>query len=59
MIIGVLEGPELGFTSTTHERNLYQGKIDGETVLICRQVDDFAIATRMPSTAKKLISVIN
>ena len=39
MIVGILEGPELGFTSTTHERNLYRGLIDGDLVLVCRQVD--------------------
>ena len=27
MIVGILEGLELGFTSTTHEHNLYQGKM--------------------------------
>jgi hypothetical protein len=59
MIVGILEGPELGFTSTTHERNLYRGKIDGELILVCRQVDDFAIATKNTSTAEKLIAIIN
>ena len=59
MIVGVLEGPELGFTSTTHERNLYHGKIDGEIICVCCQVDDFAIATKDPSTAEKLINIIN
>ena len=33
MIIGILEG--LGFHSTTHERNLYHGEINGELVLVC------------------------
>jgi hypothetical protein len=59
MIVGVLEGDELGFKSTTHERNLYIGMIDGEHVLICRQVDDFAIASKSRATAEKLIAVIN
>ena len=59
MIVGIREGPKLGFTSTTHKHNLYQGKIDGETVLVCHKVDDFAIATRMPSAAEMLIDVIN
>ena len=58
--MGILEGLELSFTSTTHERNLYRGKIDGELILVCHQeVDDFAIATRTPSTAEKLIAIIN
>ena len=59
MIVGILEGDELGFVSTTHERNLYRGTIDGALVLVCRQVDDFAIATASPDTAEKLIAVIN
>ena len=45
MIIGILEGDELGFTSMTHECNLYHGEIDGELVLVCHQIDDFAIAS--------------
>jgi hypothetical protein len=32
MIVGILEGPELGFTSTTHERNLYRGVVDGDCI---------------------------
>ena len=59
MIVGILEGDELGFKSTTHERNLYRGEIDGELVLVCRQVDDFAIASVSPTAAEKLIAVIN
>ena len=50
---------ELGFKSTTHERNLYHGKLDGHAVLICRMVDDYAIACRNPSIAEKIISRIN
>jgi hypothetical protein len=38
MIVCILEGKELGFKSTTHEQNLYQGEIDGELVLVvCQQ----------------------
>ena len=59
MIVGILEGDELGFKSTTHEHNLYQGEINGELVLVCHQVDDFAIASVSPTAAKKLITVIN
>ena len=59
MIVGILEGPELGFMSTTHEHNLYCGKIDGEIILVCHQVDDFAIASKDPSTPEKLINIIN
>jgi hypothetical protein len=59
MIVGILEGPDLEFKSTTHERNLYRGMIDGELVLVCRQVDDFAIASKSTAAAEKLIQVIN
>ena len=59
MIVGILEGEELGFKSTTHERNLYRGTIDDETVLVCRQVDDFAIASKSRAAADKLIDSIN
>jgi hypothetical protein len=59
MIVGILEGDELQFKSTTHEPNLYRGHIDGQLVLICRQVDDFAIASSCPSAADKIIAIIN
>ena len=58
MIVGILED-ELGFRSTIHERNLYRGEIDGELLLVCRQVDDFAIAVKNPKTADILINKIN
>jgi len=58
MIVGILED-KLGFHSTTHERNLYQGEIDGELLLICCQVDDFTIAVKDPKTADILINKIN
>ena len=58
MIVDILCN-ELGFTSTTHERNLYRGTIDDQLVLICRQVDDFAIATKSTATAEKLVAAIN
>jgi hypothetical protein len=59
MITGILGSDELDFKSMTHERNLYRGEIDGEMVLVCRQVDDFAIASKSPDAAKKLITTIN
>jgi hypothetical protein len=59
MIVGILEGPKLGFTLMTHERNLYCGSIDGTLILVCRQVDDFAIASASTATAEKLIAIIN
>jgi hypothetical protein len=46
----------LGFTSTTHERNLYRASIRDSVVLICRQVDDLAIACRDPDIADHLVT---
>jgi hypothetical protein len=57
MIDSILK--EFGFNNTTHERNLYRGEIDGAMVLVCRQVDDFAIASVDPSHASKLVAMIN
>jgi Reverse transcriptase (RNA-dependent DNA polymerase) len=59
MIVGILESPNLGFTSTTHERNLYCGVVDSETVIICRQVDDFSIAADTCAVADNIIAIIN
>jgi hypothetical protein len=59
LIVGILEGPELQLRSTTHERNLYQGTFQGEKVLVCRQVDVFAIATDSQPVAEALIAIIN
>jgi hypothetical protein len=58
-IVSFITGPELRFTSTGHERNLYRGIFLGEVVLICRQVDDFAIGTSTPAVAEQLIAKIN
>jgi len=57
MIVGILE--KIGFKSTTHKRNLYREEIGGQMVLVCRQVDDFAIACKSRTTADKLIAHIN
>ena len=49
---------ELGLKPTTHERNLYSGTIFGDKVLVCQQVDDFAIGCHDPATADKFIDFI-
>jgi hypothetical protein len=46
----------LGFSSTTHERNLYRATIQDSLVLVCRQVDDLAIACSTPNVADDLIA---
>jgi hypothetical protein len=40
----------IGLQSTTHEWNLYHGVINGDHVLICRQVDDLAISCDIVAT---------
>jgi len=50
MIVGILQA-EFDFKATTHEWNLYHAEIKGETVYVCRQVDDFTIASDMVTVA--------
>jgi hypothetical protein len=49
---------EMGLKPTTHERNLYQGTINGDRVLVCRMVDDFAWACGDPKTADWMVKYI-
>jgi hypothetical protein len=49
---------ELGFQATTHETCLYHKMIDGDLVLVLRQVDDFAIASSKPQHCKNTIQEI-
>ena len=49
---------KMGFRNTTHEKNLYVGTIDGQEVLACRQVDDFASGAAKKETSKKFIELI-
>jgi len=58
MIVDILE-TIFGFQSTTHERNIYHGEVKGEIVFICRQVDDFAIASDTTNVADFIISKID
>ena len=46
---------DLGLTPTVHEPCLYSGTIDNERVLFMKQVDDFAISTRLDRTAAILL----
>jgi hypothetical protein len=45
-------------TRHTSERDVYLGKIDGKLVLLCRQVDDLAVACSDLSVAQGLIDSI-
>jgi hypothetical protein len=59
LILSILQSPPLNFTTMMHERNLYRGVIDGVLVLICHQVDDFAIGCSCLATANRVIEIIN
>ena len=37
---------KMGFNNTALEHNLYIGTINGEEVLVCRQVDDFVSGSK-------------
>jgi hypothetical protein len=49
---------DLDIVYTTHERSIYRGTIDGKIVLLCRQVDDIAVACTDPAVAQGLIDSI-
>jgi hypothetical protein len=55
----ILKDPKLGFKATTHERNLYRGNVRGEVVYLCRQVDDFSIASDTRETADYIVSIVS
>lgn len=44
---------KMGFQNTAHEKNLCRGTVDGQDVLVCRQVDDFSVGAKLESTAKE------
>lgn len=46
---------KFGFQSTTHEKSIYSTTIDGKKVLLCRQVDDLAVACDDPAVCKMII----
>jgi len=58
MIVGILQ-LEFDFKSTTHKQNLYCTEVKNEVVFICRQVDDFAIASDTAAVANHIISTID
>jgi hypothetical protein len=49
---------ELGFQATTHETCLCHKRINGDLVLVLRQVDDFAIASTNPQHCKDTTQAI-
>ena len=59
MIHPILTASNLGFKSAKHEPCLYKGKLDGTTVFMRRQVDDFTVAAPSLETANKLFHLIH
>jgi hypothetical protein len=55
-IINILA--DLDIVYTTHKRSIFRGKIDGKIALLCRQVNDLAVACSDPSVAQGLIDSI-
>jgi len=53
----ILRGPTLNFKSTTHEPCLYRGEMDGDSVFLLRQVDDFAVASLLVDIANKVFAL--
>ena len=49
---------KMGFRNTTHEKNLYTGSIDGQEILVCRQVDDFAAGAATREAAERFMDII-
>jgi len=43
-ISAILQSPQFGFKSTTHDRSICSATFEGTKVLLLRQVDDFAPA---------------
>ncbi len=56
-INGILK--EEGFRATVQERNFYRATIEKQTVLLCRQVDDIAIASSEWELASRVIDRIS
>jgi hypothetical protein len=49
---------KIGFTATTHERNIYSATFNGKITLLLRQVDNFALATADPAIATEVYNSI-
>jgi Reverse transcriptase (RNA-dependent DNA polymerase) len=56
LIDGILH--DLGLKNTTHERNLYYGRLNSTPILVCRQVDDLAVGSPDAATYDAIIDRI-
>jgi len=57
-ISAILQSPQFGFKSTTHDRLIHSATFEGTKVLLLRQVDDFALACPNEDMAKHLYDQI-
>jgi hypothetical protein len=55
-ITGILA--TLGFTSTTHELDIYTAPLHNTSVILLCQVDNFALATSNPAIATEVYNTI-
>ena len=49
---------KIGFCKAVHERNIYSGTVNGKEVLVCCQIDDFAVGAESPNTAELFITKV-
>ena len=49
---------KMGFKNATHKCNLYLGTINGEELIICCQVDDFASGSATRRTAERFLDLV-
>jgi hypothetical protein len=54
----ILHTKGLDFRSTTHDKSIYSAKHEGHTILLLRQVDDFALACPDEAVAKHIYGLI-
>jgi hypothetical protein len=57
-INSILAIPELNFVNTVHDKCIYSATIEGEKVLLLRQVDDFSLACTNEALAKRIYDII-
>jgi len=57
-ITAILQSPQFGFKSTTHDRSIHSATFEGTKILLLRQDDDFAVACPNEELAKHLCNQI-
>ena len=54
----IITSPELNFRATVLDRSLYRTEYEGETVLLLRQLDDFALSCNSETVANEIVGII-